>query len=276
MKGKHNFFTYGLVVALTTISFSLFAESDAAKENKALFNGVVNKLYGKQAENIENNVKKMHANRDAAIESATGGDELDSDMKEMADSAQKLMDTAEALQTNDPQKIEAMKNSLPPELQAKLMGGGAEGTDAVELGLMQVLDMFRDMSQYQVENYLKLAWVPNEKDPENFFVKNPKVITYAATVLRDKDAIPSFFAISKHKMKLLFFLIFLIASFLLSKLLVRFYNRNVSVLIAIGRFFVRSFTFYSLRLIFFCYLFYDQMAPMGKLVRSFIIDYFTT
>lgn len=267
------FLTWGVALAFVAHSSLSLADSQTAKENKALFNGIVSKLYEGKAEKLENDVKKMHQNRDNAINAAVSEDSLDADMEAVEKMGEKILDSAAAMQ-GDPKKLESMKSSLPPELQAKLDGSSPQ--DAVELGMMQILDMFRDMSQYQVENYLKLAWAPNPNDQENFFVQNPKVITYMASVLRDKDAIPSFFNISKQKMKILFFFIFLVASFILSKLLVKFYNRNVSFLISIGRFFVRNFTFYSLRLIFFCFLFYDQMAPMGKLVRSFIVDYFTT
>lgn len=262
---------FGGLVMLVTTSHLLFAESEAAKQNKALFNSAVNKLYGNQAKQLESSVNKMHEKRDQAIERATEGSDLDADMKNLQQMGEQVMEAAGG--TIDPKKLEMMKASLPPELQAQL--GGSADANAVDLGMMQALEMFREMSQYQVENYLKLSLVPNPQDQENIFVQYPKFITYIATILRDKEALPSLLQISKQVTKLLIFFAFIVATFFLSKLLVKFYNRNVSALTAIGRFFVRVFTFYSLRLICFCYLFYDQLAPMGRLLKAFIIDHFT-
>ncbi len=106
---KRNFILTSLVVISFTTSSFLFAESQAAKENKALFNGVVSKLYGKQAEQIESSVSKMHEKRDQAIEKATGSeDDLNGTMAETEAMGKKLLDAAEALK-GDPKKLELMK-----------------------------------------------------------------------------------------------------------------------------------------------------------------------
>ncbi len=261
----------------------LFASDPETKETSA-FEKVVQKMYGKDAKAMEDSVKSMHAKRDARINSAVGEDTLDYEVKDVQKNAQAVLEMAKKLVPGSDQdtakKRDMMKQSLSPELKQLLNLQTAEGEEltneeAIQLGLRQQLEILRDKSQYEVENLLKLQLIIDPNDQENIFVKYPWIIPYTATVVRDKDAIPSLFDIwFKKKGTITIFFVFVIFTFFLSKFISKLYNRNVSTLVAIIRFFVRLFTMFSLRIICFVYLFYEQLGPIGKVTKTFIFTTF--
>ncbi|MCK5884560.1 MAG: hypothetical protein KAG61_12790 [Bacteriovoracaceae bacterium] len=175
-------------------------------------------------------------------------------------------------------KAEMMKESLSPEM-LKMMGidnpDGKEisPSDAVQMGILQQLEILRDQSQYQVENLLRLQLITDPNDQDNYFIKLPWIIPYTATLIRDKDAIPEIFSIwFQHKSELGIFFVFVISTLFLSRLICKLYNQNVSVLASVGRFFIRMFTMQCLRLIVFVYIFYSQLGPFGRLTKTFIFN----
>lgn len=166
-----------------------------------------------------------------------------------------------------------MKNSLPTNLINKLNGVPSmdeNGEPVADLGIKQMMETFQNMSQFQLESYITLAAVPNPKDKENFFVRNPLIITYLATVLRDKEAIPALLDVKDYAKNMILYFAFVVFTFFFGKFLIKFYKKNVPALNMFFRCIGRIVTINGMRIIFFVYIFYEQLTPIGTLSFEFL------
>lgn len=243
--------------------------------------GGVSVANDEEEDNTANELKEMRAKQFGAFAEALKGktkkDIIDVDGNgslEYGDDLPKESENIIDMYNSNPKNYGAlMKNSLPTNLINKLNGVPTldeDGNPVADLGVNQMLETFQNMSQFQLESYITLAMVPNPKDKENFFVRNPLFITYLATVFRDKEALPSLINVRDYAKNMIMYFAFVIFTFFFSKFLIKFYKKNVPALNMFFRAIGRIITINGMRLIFFVYIFYEQLTPIGTLSFEFL------
>jgi len=241
-------------------------DPDAIKEDKkpaaeaANTNDVAGKK-GKEVENIEAALKKFRQQANNVIKD----DEFDEgDIK----------------QAFDPEQIKKLQKLMPGNLLDKMKAGSqGDGKKVSEeldkensdysVVVYQMLHFFRSQSQADVELIFREKF--NRGVLGSLFKIHPGLVTLLAKIVRDPKALPDAAKIGNEKKKMGLYFGLIVATFILGFTLKKMsHNKHgdMGMFFFMNRFIMRSLFLYGLRFAAFIYIFNQELAPLGTILKA--------